>query len=80
MPTGVTVWRDTFERFQAWQARAQVRQSFKSWPHEALGDELSRCPNPVVAEGVQGVEYLETEVSRDVWARFARRGMAVQLD
>jgi hypothetical protein len=27
-PTGVTVWREILERLQAWQARAQVRQSF----------------------------------------------------
>jgi len=52
----------------------------KGWPHKALGDELSQCPNPGVAEGVKGVENLETEVRWDVWARFARRGIAVQLD
>jgi hypothetical protein len=27
-PTGVTVWRETLERWQAWKTRAQVRQSF----------------------------------------------------
>jgi len=52
----------------------------KGWPHEALGDELSQCPNPRVAEGVKGVENLETEGRRDIWARFARRGITVQLD
>ena len=52
----------------------------KGWPHEALGDELSQCPNPRVAEGVKGVEKLEMEAKRDVWARCARKGIAVQLD
>jgi len=33
-----------------------------------------------VAEGVKGVENLEAEGRRDVWARFARRGIAIQLD
>ena len=28
------------------------------WPHEGLGDRLSRCLNPWVAEGMQGVENL----------------------
>jgi hypothetical protein len=27
-PTEVTVWRETLERWQAWQTRAQVRHSF----------------------------------------------------
>jgi hypothetical protein len=27
-PCGVTVWWETLEHWQAWQARAQVRQSF----------------------------------------------------
>jgi hypothetical protein len=50
------------------------------WPHEALLDELSRCLNTRVAEGVQGVEYLTEERRRDVWAWFTRRCVAVQLD
>ena len=50
------------------------------WPHEALGDDLSRCINPWVAEGMQGVEDLMAERGWDVWARFTRRGVAVQLD
>jgi len=52
----------------------------KGWPNEALGDDLSRCPKPGVAEGVKGVEKLEMEAKRDVWARCARKGIAVQLD
>jgi len=31
------------------------------WPQEALGNELSRCLNPWVAEGMQGVEDLTVE-------------------
>jgi len=50
------------------------------WPHEALGEELSRCLNPWVAEGMKGVEDLTTERRWDVWVRFTRRGVAVQLD
>jgi len=49
------------------------------WPHEALGDELSPCLNSWVTEEMQGVEDL-TAVRWDVWARFTRRGVAVQLD
>jgi len=50
------------------------------WPHEALGDEAYRCLNPWVAEGMQEVEDLTAERGWDVWARFTRRGVAVQLD
>ena len=50
------------------------------WPHEALGDELSHCLNPWVAEGMQGVENLTVEMGWDIWARFTRRGVTVQLD
>jgi len=50
------------------------------WPHEALGDELSGCRNPWVAEGMQGVEDLTAERRWDVRARFTRRDFAVQLD
>jgi len=49
-------------------------------PYEALGDELSRCLNYWVAEGMQVVEDLTAERRWDVWARFTRRGVAVQLD
>ena len=81
LPTGVMVWRKSLERWQGWQARAQFRQSFSiCWPHEAFGEELSRCLNPCVAEGMQGVEDMTAERRWDVWARFTRRGVAVQLD
>jgi len=50
------------------------------WPHEVLGDEFNHCLNPWVAEGMQGVEDLTAERGWDVWARFTRRGVAVQLD
>jgi len=50
------------------------------WPHEALGDKLSHCLNPWVAEGMQGVEDLTAERRWDVWARFTRRDVTVQLD
>jgi hypothetical protein len=50
------------------------------WPHETLGDELSRCLNNGVAEGMEGVENLAAERRWDVWAWFTRRGIAVQLD
>jgi hypothetical protein len=50
------------------------------WPHEALGDELGRCLNTGVAEGVEGIENLTAERRRDVWVWFARRGVVVQLD
>jgi hypothetical protein len=50
------------------------------WPHEALGDELSRCLNTWVAEGVLRVENLTAVRRRDVWAWFSRRGAAVQID
>jgi len=52
----------------------------KGWSHEALGDELSRCPSPGVAEGLEGIENLEAKGRRDLWARFARSGIAIQLD
>jgi len=50
------------------------------WPHEAVGDELSRCLNPWVADGMQGVDDLTAERGWNVWAKFTRRGVAVQLD
>ena len=50
------------------------------WPHEAFGDDLSRCLNTGVAEGVQRVENLTAEGRRYVWAWFTRRSVAVQLD
>jgi hypothetical protein len=50
------------------------------WPHEALGEEISRCFNTRLAEGVQGVENLTAENRRDTWTWFSRRGVAVQLD
>ena len=50
------------------------------WPHEALGDELSRCINPWVAEEMHGVVDLTAERGWDEWARFTRRGVTVQLD
>ena len=42
----------------------------KGCPHEALGDKLSRCPNPAVAEGMEGIENLEAEGRRNIWTRF----------
>ena len=35
------------------------------WPHEALGDELSRCLDAWVAEGMK---YVMAERRRDVWS------------
>ena len=48
--------------------------------HEALGDELSRCLNSRVAEGMQGVEYLMAERGWDIGTRFSSRCVTVQLD
>jgi hypothetical protein len=51
LPTGVMLWREILERWQGWQSRAQSAAVFlDGWPHEALGDELSRCPNSGMAE------------------------------
>jgi len=50
LPTGVMVWQEILERWQGLQARAQVRVFLNCWPHETLGDELSRCLNTGVAE------------------------------
>jgi hypothetical protein len=33
LPNGVTVWREIFERWQGWQARAHVRQFFRMAGH-----------------------------------------------
>ena len=78
LPIGVMVWRETGAL--AGLASSGPSAAFlNGWPHEALGDELSRCLNPRVAEGMQGVEDLKAE-RWDVWARFTRRGVAVQFD
>jgi hypothetical protein len=50
------------------------------WPHEALGDELSRYLDSMVAEGMQGIGYLPTERRLDVWSRFAGGLVTIQLD
>jgi len=50
------------------------------WPHETLGDELNSCFNAWVAEGMQGFEDLTAERGWDVWARFTRISVAVQLN
>lgn len=50
------------------------------WPHEALGDELSRCLNSGVAEGMKVVEYLMAERRWDEWMWFPHRCFTVQLD
>jgi len=39
-----------------------------------------RCLNAWVAEGMQGVVDLMAERGWEVWARFTKRGVAVQLD
>ena len=46
------MWRETLERWQGWQAWAQVRILVNGWPHEALGEELSRCLISRVADGM----------------------------
>ena len=50
------------------------------WAHEELGDRLSRCLNPWVAEGMQGVENPTAEREWHVWARFTIRSVTVQLE
>ena len=79
--TAMTVRRETLECWQTWEARAAAATLFLNGrPHEAFGDELSRCHNPGVDEGVKGVENLETPGRRDIWTRISRRRIALQLD
>jgi len=74
----VTVGRETLERWQSWQPRAQMQNSSwmachtKSW-------ERRRCLNFRVAEGMLRVEYLTAQRRWVVWAWFSSRCIAVQL-
>jgi hypothetical protein len=49
-PTGVTVWREILERWQTWQARDQVRQSFYTPGH------TKRCATSFAVDLVPGCD------------------------
>jgi hypothetical protein len=54
-PNRVTVWRETLERFQDWQGRAQVRQSFCTPGH------TKRCETSFAAALVPECDKLWTD-------------------
>jgi hypothetical protein len=47
-------------------------------PHEALGDELSRCLDAGMTQVVQGIKYLTAERRRDVGSWFAGRQVTIK--
>jgi hypothetical protein len=54
-PTGVTVWWETLERWQDWQARAHVRQSFWTPGH------AKRCATSFADDLVPGSDRSWTD-------------------
>jgi hypothetical protein len=50
------------------------------WPHEASGDELSRCLDNRMAEGMERFEHLTTGQSGDVRTVCTRSCVTIQLD
>jgi hypothetical protein len=62
-PTGVTVWRETSELWQAWLSRAQVRQSFCTPGH------TKRCATSLAVASVPGCDRSWTD-----WNTWSRKG------
>jgi hypothetical protein len=59
-PTGVAVWWETLEHWQARQARAQVRQSFCMPGHTTLCDQPRCWLGAGVRQLVVGLEHFES--------------------
>jgi hypothetical protein len=57
--TGVTVWRESLERWQAWQARAQERQSFCTPGHTKRRANSLAVVFVPGCDIVDGLEHLE---------------------
>jgi hypothetical protein len=80
-PTGVTVWRETLERWQAWQARAQVRQSFCMSGHtKRCATSLAVALGPGCEQLVDGLEHFESKGSLDLRPKIPGKCVAVDGD
>jgi hypothetical protein len=65
-PRAVTVWRETLERWQYWQALAQLRQSFCTPGH------TKRCATNFAVALVPGCDRSWTD-----WNTWSRRGAGI---
>ena len=75
------MWRYILERCQDLQSPSpNASDLVNDWLHEALRVVLRVYLNAWVPEGMQEFNNLTAEKGRHVWARFTRRGVAVELD